>query len=40
MLGKQGRAYDEPRRAYCEERWDEGIAVGRAMVEAIRVNWA
>ena len=40
MLGKQGRAYDEPRRAYCEERWEEGIAVGRAMVEAIRVNWA
>lgn len=37
MFGKQGRAFDEPRRNYCEDRFAEGIAVGRAMFEAIRM---
>ena len=35
MFGKQGRAYNKPLHDYCEERWQEGIAVARAMVEAV-----
>lgn len=37
MFGKQGRAYNEPLRDYCEDRWNEGVAVGRAMFEAVRM---
>lgn len=35
MFGKQGRAFDQTRRDYCESRFAEGIAIGLAMVEAV-----
>lgn len=37
LFGKQGRAFNLPLRDYCEDRWQEGIAVGRAMFEAVRM---
>lgn len=37
MFSKQGRAFNLPLRDYCEDRWNEGVAVGRAMFEAVRV---
>lgn len=35
MFGKQGRAYDGPRAAYCEERFEEGIQLGRALLQSV-----
>jgi hypothetical protein len=37
LFGKQGRAFNQPLRDYCEDRWNEGVAVGRAMFEAVRL---
>jgi hypothetical protein len=29
LLGKDGQAYDPTRAQYCEQRWDEGVALAR-----------
>jgi len=38
MFGKQGRGYDEGRRAYCEARWDEGVALTQALLKAVVIS--
>lgn len=35
MLGKQGRAYDPPRAAYCEGRWQEGLQAAHALTAGL-----
>lgn len=35
MFGKQGRAYDAPRAAYCEERFTEGVQLAQALLKAV-----
>lgn len=38
MFGKQGRAYDAPRAAYCEARYAEGVALGQALLKAVVIS--
>lgn len=38
MLGKQGRAYDAPRAAYCEARFTEGVQLGQALLQAVVIS--
>jgi hypothetical protein len=38
MFGKQGRAYDETVCTYCTERWDEGVELARALLDAVEVS--
>jgi hypothetical protein len=38
MFGKPGSAQDEPRRAYCEERYEEGVQAARAVVGAVMLG--
>lgn len=38
MLGKQGRAYDQPRAAYCEARWQEGVQLGQALLQSVLIS--
>lgn len=38
MLGKQGRAYDAPRAAYCEARFSEGTELAQALLQAVVIS--
>lgn len=38
MYGKQGRSYDETMCSYCEERWQEGVELGRALLDSVVVS--
>lgn len=38
MFGKQGRAYDQPRAAYCEARFAEGIALSQALLKSVVIS--
>lgn len=40
LLGKDGQAYDPARAAYCEQRWQEGIALARISTSAVQVQIA
>lgn len=35
MFGKQGRAYDQPRAAYCEARYAEGVQLAQALLKSV-----
>lgn len=38
MFGKQGRAYDQPRAAYCEARYAEGVALAQALLKSVVIS--
>lgn len=38
MFGKQGRAFDEARRRYCEARYTEGIELTQALLSSVVVS--
>ena len=38
MFGKQGRAYDQPRAAYCETRYDEGVQLAQALLKSVVIS--
>lgn len=38
MFGKQGRAYDQPRAAYCEARYDEGVQLTQALLKSVVIS--
>lgn len=38
MFGKQGQAFDEPRRAYCEARYTEGVDLARALLDSVVIS--
>lgn len=38
MFGKQGRAFDLPRAQYCEARYQEGVQLGQALLQAVIIS--
>ena len=38
MFGQQGRAYDAPRAAYCEARFDEGVQLAQALLKGVVIS--
>jgi hypothetical protein len=38
MFGKQGRAYDAARAAYCEQRFAEGVALSQALLKSVVIS--
>lgn len=38
MFGKQGRAFDQPRAAYCEARYAEGVQLCQALLKSVVIS--